>query len=266
MGIGCWDRDITILERPCKVKKQNPENESEASTESTSLRILAPAAALSSCRHLTLHLWPGLHPLCPPLSQSHNIPSHTASLLLAETHIVNAPVSAACISLKTQSVVLTTEGDPEQITAAPVCATICPAHWSVAAANAELQLWRLPKSHPLHGFNMDHTNWSRTSNKTAERAEVLMTEIIFQQCFNKSHVSATCSHIQEVWQRFKGCATFSQEGRIKVFFFTGYIHPSDAGWTIIIFHSRNTHLCLDFDWQKKRGKEVSSLNEHRSHR
>lgn len=115
-----------------------------------------------------------------------------------------------------------TEGDPEQTTAAPMCVSICPACQRAAAANAELQHRQLPKSHPLHGSNTDHTSWSRTSTKTAERAEVLMTEIIFQQCFNKSHVSATCSHIQGVWQPFRGCATFSQEGSIKDFFYRIY--------------------------------------------
>lgn len=125
---------VTILERLCKVKKQNPKNESEANIESTLPRTLALAVALSSCRHLTLHLRPGLHLLCPPLSQSHSIPSHTVHLLLAETHTVNTLVKAACISLKQ-----TTEGDPEQTTADPACATICPDHQSVAAANAEPQ-------------------------------------------------------------------------------------------------------------------------------
>lgn len=78
--------------------------------------------------------------------------------------------------------------------------------------------------------NMDHANW-RTSTDTVDRVEVCMTEIIFQLCFNRNHVWATCSHIQWVWQQFRGCTAFSQEGRIKVFS-TGYTQPTDI-WLAI---------------------------------
>lgn len=77
-----------------------------------------------------------------------------------------------------------------------------------------------------------------------------MTEIIFQRCFNKSLISATFKEFGSD----SGDVLLSYRKVELKGFFTGYIQPSDTGQTIIIFHSRNTHSFLDFDWQEKRGK------------